>query len=53
MSSRLRWRQEEKQSWWALWVNMVVLLEMEGGVLVGYGLAEAKRTRRLAEGEEA
>ena len=31
----------------------MVLLEMEGGVPVGYRLVEAKRTRRLAEGEEA
>ena len=30
-----------------------MLLEMEGGVLGGHRLVEGKRTRRLAEREEA
>ena len=34
-------------------MSMAELLEMEGGVLVGYYLVEAKRTRRLAEREQA
>ena len=34
-------------------MSMVVLLGMEGGALVGHRLVEAKRTRRLAEREEA